>query len=92
MATSQHRPITPLHRSTAAHSGWERLAPRIDDPAKVQSAARTLYVRMPPQTFAVIMLCPRRGSLYDDGITDQKSLQRIRQQNLLRAEVNSGHL
>jgi hypothetical protein len=35
-------------------TGQIRLAPGIDDPAKLQSAGRTLYVRMPPQTFAAL--------------------------------------
>ena len=35
-------------------TGQIRLAPGIDDPAKMQSAGRTLYVRMPPQAFAAL--------------------------------------
>jgi pimeloyl-ACP methyl ester carboxylesterase len=35
-------------------TGQIRLAPGIDDPAKLQSAGRTLFVRMRPQTFATL--------------------------------------
>ncbi len=37
-----------------AKTGKINLAPGIDDPAKVQPAMRSLYVRMPPETFALL--------------------------------------